>query len=218
MAMTEAGADRTRHVDGRQARGARTRLAVLEATISLVTEGVRRPTAEEVASRAGVALRTLYHHFAEVDDLRAEAFGLQVDRHVGLLRPIDPSIGLAEQVTVFVRQLRRLFEAIGPLRRSLVLGELTSPGIAFRGRQVAELRRRHLERTFAEALQDRPDRRQLIDALDAATSWWAWEFLRAGRGGPTAAERVMAYSLRGLLDASPPKPHPNGTKKTATRR
>ncbi|HUZ19449.1 MAG TPA: TetR/AcrR family transcriptional regulator [Acidimicrobiales bacterium] len=206
-------------MDGRQARGARTRLAVLEATISLVTEGVRRPTAEEVARRAGVALRTLYHHFAEVDDLRSEAFGLQIDRHVGLLRPIDPTIAVAEQVTVFVRQLRRLFEAIGPLRRSLLLGELASPDIAARGRQVAELRRRHLERTFAEALQGRPDRRQLIDALDAATSWWAWEFLRAGRGGPAAAERVIAYSLRGLLAASPPKPpSTNGTKRAAVRR
>jgi len=49
--------------DGRRARGERTRVRVLEALVALAEEGQVRPGAQQVADRAGVALRTVYHTF-----------------------------------------------------------------------------------------------------------------------------------------------------------
>src|ERR1044072_5768679 len=55
--------------DGRSARAARTRDAVVEALLSLLDEGNLRPTARQVAERAGVSLRSVYVHFDDLEDL-----------------------------------------------------------------------------------------------------------------------------------------------------
>ena len=72
-------------IDGRRARGQRTRLKVIEALLELVSEGVVRPTAQEIAARAGVALRTVYHHFEDVEALRRLALDLDMQRHFEIL-------------------------------------------------------------------------------------------------------------------------------------
>ena len=187
--------------DGRRARGERTRLAVIEALLALVADGVAHPTARQVADRAGVALRTVYHHFEDVESLRGVAFELQLDRHKELLQPIPASADLHERVAVFGRQLRTLFEAITPIRRTALLDERGSAESAGRLGELPAIRRKHLEQTFARELSGRPDRTRLVDALDAATSWHAWEFLRTVRSrGPLAAERVLAFTVEALLD------------------
>jgi AcrR family transcriptional regulator len=51
----------------------RTRSAVIDALLALYEEGDLNPTAVRVAGRAGVALRTVYGHFADLESLYAEA-------------------------------------------------------------------------------------------------------------------------------------------------
>ena len=53
--------------DGRVLRGARTRERIVDAVFELVSEGTVRPTAEEVASRAGVGIRTVFRHFDDME-------------------------------------------------------------------------------------------------------------------------------------------------------
>ena len=55
--------------DGRLARGQRTRANVAGALIALLREGDTEPTARAVAERAGVSLRLVFHHFADMDEL-----------------------------------------------------------------------------------------------------------------------------------------------------
>ncbi len=55
--------------DGRVARGQRTRRNVAEALMDLLRAGETDPTAKTVARRAGVSLRLVFHHFADMDDL-----------------------------------------------------------------------------------------------------------------------------------------------------
>lgn len=185
--------------DGRRARGERTRLAVIEALLALVADGAPHPTARQVADRAGVALRTVYHHFEDVESLRRVAFELQLERHKEILRPI-PAGDLHERAATFARQLRTLFEAITPIRRTVLLDERTTREPAGRLAELPAFRRKHLESVFAEDLAGRAERARLLDALDVATSWHAWEFLRTVRSrGPLAAERVLAYSVEALL-------------------
>src|SRR3954470_18279608 len=63
---TVPGVTPTETVDGRTARATRTREAVVSAVLDLVNEGNPKPTAREIADRAGVSLRSVYVHF---DDL-----------------------------------------------------------------------------------------------------------------------------------------------------
>ena len=191
-------------VDGRRARGERTRLRVLEALLALVEEGEFRPTAQEVAARAGVALRTVYHHFEDVEALRHMALDLQMGRHREMLHEVDPDLSLAERINTVTRQLRRLFEAITPIRRATLFDEHTSNEIAQGLRHSRALRRSYLERAFAPELSlATGDRKVLLDAIDVATSWQTWHSVRNGLGrSANAAERVLSFTLLELLDPS----------------
>jgi hypothetical protein len=60
-------------VDGRFARSARTRLAIVDALRALNQAGDVRPTAARVAERAGVSLRTVWQHFDDLESLLLEA-------------------------------------------------------------------------------------------------------------------------------------------------
>lgn len=190
--------------DGRRLRGERTRLRVLEALLDLVGEGELRPTAQQVATRAGVALRTVYHHFEDVEALRRMAFDLQVGRHNELLQEIDQSLPLEERVQLLARQLRRLFEIIGPIRRATMFDEHSSAEMADGLRRSRLIRRQHVEHTFGpEIARQATGGKVLLDAVDVITSWPSWYYLRNSLGrGPAAAERVLVLMLTDALASS----------------
>lgn len=187
--------------DGRRARGARTRLGILDAYLDLVGDGELQPTALEVATRAGVALRTVYHHFDGVEALRHTALRLQTERHGEAFRTLDPESPIDERILKTVRQLRRLFEAITPIRLA-TLSDVTLSGEMSGGLDPSRaLRREHLARTFVPELA-RCDggATAALDSLDTVTSWLAWHHLRAELGrSPSAAERIVQRTLHGLL-------------------
>ena len=62
-----------RPADGRMARSHHTRRAIVDAMRALHAEGDLRPTAPRVAARAGVSLRTVWQHFADMEALLLEA-------------------------------------------------------------------------------------------------------------------------------------------------
>lgn len=189
--------------DGRRARGERTRLRVLEALLELVEEGELRPTAQEVAERAGVALRTVYHHFEDVAALRSMAFMMQAERHRELLRPVDAALPLEERIQQMTRQYRRLFEAITPLRLAGLLDQRESEEMAEDLRRSGERRRAQLASSFAPELERRGkdrDGRPLLDALDLVVSWETWNYLRSSLGrSALGAEKVIVLLLTDLL-------------------
>jgi AcrR family transcriptional regulator len=45
---------------------------MVQALIDLVGEGVLQPTAQQVAARAKVGIRTVFRHFSDMDSLFAE--------------------------------------------------------------------------------------------------------------------------------------------------
>ncbi len=112
------GRRRARSVgDARTAKGDRTRQVLLESLVALVDEGVARPTVAEVAGRAGVSVRIVYHHFAGVQDLLDAAVALQAERHRGLLFTIPPRGPPGLRITALCRQRRMYFEVMTPIYR-----------------------------------------------------------------------------------------------------
>ncbi len=64
------------HSDGRSNRGVRTHERIVIALFELIKEGNLQPRGEEIAERAGVAVRTLFRHFDDMEGLfdSAQAF------------------------------------------------------------------------------------------------------------------------------------------------
>jgi AcrR family transcriptional regulator len=189
-------------VDGRSARGERTRAAVATALLSLLQEGNLRPTAAEIAERAGVSLRSVFQHFEDLDTLLAAVADIQFQRLSGLVSDEDGHGPLEARIREFMDRRSTLFERITPVRRAALLQEPFSKELARRLRWAHDLAREEIERTFApELAQLRPARRaDLIFALDAATNWSAWDTLRRMNGLPVdATRRVMTVAVRALL-------------------
>ena len=82
--MTAGQETQTASVDGRTARALRTREAIVDACISLVDEGVLKPTAPRIAERAGVSVRSVFQHFDDLESL----FAMVAERVVGRLASI----------------------------------------------------------------------------------------------------------------------------------
>jgi TetR/AcrR family transcriptional regulator of autoinduction and epiphytic fitness len=188
--------------DGRQERAERTRETVVDALLSLIDEGDLRPTAPRIAERAGVALRTVFHHFEDLEALHALAAERQTGRLLAMTRFVPRDGPLEDRIEAFVAERARLLEAISPVRRSALLSEPFSQEIAKRLRWIRQRGRHEVERVFEQELKARSatDRRELVDAIATVAGWPAWEALRAHFGeSPAQARRTMARILRALL-------------------
>jgi TetR/AcrR family transcriptional regulator of autoinduction and epiphytic fitness len=188
--------------DGRAARGERTRDAVVEAFLTLTDEGHLRPTAKQISERAGVSLRSVFQHFADLETLFAAAADLQVERLTHLAVAIPPEAPFAERLSLFVAARSRLLETITPVRRSALLGEPFSPEIARRLRWFREMNRLETERVFATELAEFPpsQRRLIAAALHSCTDWFTWETLRVHSGlSIYEATKTMSLSICALL-------------------
>ena len=89
------------------------------------------------------------------------------------------------------------------MRRAALLLEPFSREIAARLSRARTLGRTELTRVFRRELASRPphERAELLAALVAATSFPAWETLRAHeRLAPVRARRAMTRTLRALLE------------------
>jgi len=196
-------------VDGRAARAARTREAVVRALLALIAEGDVRPTAGRIAERAGISLRSVYVHFEDLDDLFVEAAREQRSRVAALVHTLPTDGGFEERLDAFVAQRTRVLEAIAPVAKATALHEPFSPALASASRAARRQGRAELERVFATELDALAPaaRTQALDACDALTSSDSWDFLRVRRGlTPRAASATVTAALRQLLQGQPPPP------------
>jgi TetR/AcrR family transcriptional regulator, regulator of autoinduction and epiphytic fitness len=192
------------HADGRLARGERARSAVVDALLDLLQAGELRPTAPRIAERAGVSLRSVFHHFADLEKLFATAAEHQMRRLRGLVGRLPVDGPLSGRLDAFVRQRARVLEAITPVRRAAVRVEPLSPELAHHLARVRAAGRAEVRRVFGRELDALPPaaRRDAIDALTVAASWPTWEALRTHQGlAPARAAKVLHRMLAALLAA-----------------
>ena len=78
-------------VDGRRARRHRSRDLAVDAVLDLLGEGVLRPTAQQVAERSGVSLRSIFRIFDDVESLNAAAAARQLSRIRHLFVDVMPT-------------------------------------------------------------------------------------------------------------------------------
>jgi AcrR family transcriptional regulator len=199
MASTEVA---TAVEDGRLARSARTRRAIVDALRSLHHEGDLRPTATRVAERAGVSLRTVWQHFEDLETLLVEAGRRDFEIALGYVTPIDGDADRSARLRQLVEQRARMYEALAPVWRAARLQEPFSPQIRRNRDQLLQLGREQIERLFAPELDTLANgrRQSVLTALQVATTWATWESLRTEFGlDPAAAEQAVLTLLSNLL-------------------
>jgi AcrR family transcriptional regulator len=183
-------------IDGRSARALRTREAIVDACIGLVEEGELRPTAPRVAERAGVSVRSVFQHFADLPALHIAVTERIVERVAVLLHPIDPDMPLDERLPAFVRHRAALLEAVTPFRRAANVHGPFAPEIQEALRLATDYLRDEVARAFEPELARVParDRQEVLDGLSTALSWSAWDALRTDAG--CSVEHASAVTTR----------------------
>lgn len=189
-----AQAKDVRTSDGRLARGIRAREAMADALIALLIEGHTNPTARDVALRAGVSLRLVFHHFEDMENVFKAAISIQAERYWTGLDPVSPQGNAKSRVKETVEKRAELYEAIGPVRRAAVRRAESSKILSDQMEASRQLLRSHLEITFARELADDVT---LLDALEVAMSFETWDFLRqrASRSVAEASSVVERVAL-----------------------
>jgi AcrR family transcriptional regulator len=185
-------------VDGRRARRNRSRDLAVDALLDLLNEGVLRPTAQQVAERSGVSLRSIFRIFDDVESLNAAACARQVGRIRHLFVDVMATGSLADRIREVVAINGRLYESIAPVRRAALRAAPESPALQ---EQLARARtwvRTEVERVFATELAGAG--RDAPAAIEMALSFESWDQLRASQGlSPTRAGATVTQVLTALL-------------------
>jgi TetR/AcrR family transcriptional regulator of autoinduction and epiphytic fitness len=172
--------------------------------LDLIEEGEFRPPAHRIAERAGVSLRSVFVHFADLDSLYIEAGVRHLERISHLFEDLPETGPLTERIDAFVNQRVRWHEAVRNVRRAAELQEPFSPEMARMLMAPRAAARNEIERVFAIELRGVPEAEQaeLLGALDAAASFGTWIELRVHQQLPApAAARALRRTLAGLLGA-----------------
>lgn len=208
--------------DGRANRSARTRTAVVDALLALINDGNLRPTAREVADRAGVSLRSVYVHFDDVESLFVAAAARYFEGLEGLSLALafDPAADLDERIAALVESRLCRYTAGNNVRRAALLQEPFSPALA-RAREFGRRAgRAEVDAVFAPELEARTpaQRARLRAAVEVALSAYTWETLASNpevRSGEVAA--LMGDLVRAVFAAGWDEPdHPDEPDTPAT--
>ncbi len=173
---------------------------MVQALFDLVGEGVLQPTAQQVADRAGVRIRTVFRHFADMESLLAEVNGRVREHTLPLFQEARSGGDLEERARGLVERRVRLFERIAPYKRS---GNLQR----WRSRVVEREQAIMVRKLRADLLGWLPELRsaepETVEALDAALSFEVWDRLRTDqRLGRERARAALERIVTGVLNAA----------------
>jgi len=183
--------------DGRTHRSVVTRKKIVDALSELIREGFLSPTAELVAARADVGLRTVFRHFEDMENLYRENTA-QIEQ---LVMPVVKAPLAGKD---WKDRLRESIRIRGALYERIAAYQLASQALrhqsAYLHEQLmagASLHRRALAHNLPPAL--RSDQ-VALEALDLATSIDTWIRLRREQGLSTdMALDVVQRLVAGLI-------------------
>ena len=185
--------------DGRRRRGQDNRARIVAAMLEMIRDGEVTPSAEQVAERAQVGLRTVFRHFKDMDSLYSEMSEV-IGREVRAIseqpfRSAEPR----GRVLELVARRGEAFEKIAPFKRaSEVLRHRSRFLDADNDRLVVALR------SILEHVAPPPvvADRERLETLDLLLSWESWARLRREQGlSPAQARKVLESAIGRVLDA-----------------
>ncbi|GAA0541764.1 hypothetical protein GCM10010172_23950 [Paractinoplanes ferrugineus] len=187
----------TQKVDGRTARSERTRNAIVDAHLQLIRDGDLRPTADRIAKQAGVSLRALWSHFADMEALFAESGQRVLESRDAAHRPISAKLPLPDRIEAYCKQRARMLEQITPNAKASAVKEPFSEALQkYRKLHLARVRE-EVSALFAAELKGDEE---LLNAVIAISMWSTWSTWRDVMGlSATTARATMARAITALL-------------------
>ena len=191
----------TRPLDGRRQRTVDSRARIIAAMMELAQAGHVTVSAELVAERAKVGLRTVFRHFKDMDSLYRE-MSLAIESR--LRDEISLEFVAADRrgrMHELIARRAAMYERIAPFKRAEAAQRHRSRWLEQDAARVTALLRGILRQALPAALADDW---VLFEALDLAISYEAWDRLRREQGLDAArARRVVEQVVDALLASAP---------------
>jgi AcrR family transcriptional regulator len=188
--------------DGRKRRRLNSYDRAVDALLDLIESGNETPTAQQIAERSGISVRTVFRLTEDMETLHAAGLHRQMERTAHLYVNLPISGPLTTRMRMLVKNRVTVFEAIAPVRRVGDRLAATSSRIA----EGVELHRMLLRTQMAEVFErelkrmPRHKRATALDAIDVAAGWETWDQLRRVKGlSVTSAARVVELLIAGAL-------------------
>lgn len=173
--------------------------------LDCLEEGQLRPSAKQVAAKAGVSTRAVFRHFERMEALLEAVASLHLERIIPQLLPVETEGPLDARVESLVEYATRLNELIEPVRRASILAEPFSPVIQAAQQLTRRETRRQIRAALAPELEALPEtpRDELVAALRALLSFAYWQELRRHDGqSRSAAHRATVQMIGAFLHAA----------------
>ncbi|HJV41771.1 MAG TPA: TetR/AcrR family transcriptional regulator [Caulobacter sp.] len=183
--------------DGRRRRGQDSRDRIVQAMLDLVREGHVSPSAELVAARADVGLRTVFRHFKDLESLFREMSAVIEGELLALADTPFKGATWRERVLELVERRGWAYERIGPFKRASEAHRHQSPALALDNAKLVGVGRDILRRELPVEVARDPVR---FEAIDLLLSFDAWNRLRRDQElSPSRATEVLRAMISGLL-------------------
>ena len=152
------------HVDGRILRSKKSQNIILESIINLINQGNLYPTAEEVAKESGIAIRTVFRHFDDMETLLMKVDEsinhklLNDEKEIRLDSPLTERLGLIieERLYYYNKYENIMIATITQLPKYKILQK--------RYPEYQKLLRKRTERIIPEILNLKSANQELLDA------------------------------------------------------
>lgn len=189
--------NQTRTADGRRARGAENRRKIVNAMLTLIGEGAISPSAEEVASRAEVGLRTVFRHFDDMESLYREISASMSAELMPIASAPLPDGSWRDRFAELVERRARVFEKMMPFKIAADVHRHRSAFLRDEHVQLAHMQRE----TLRAALGPRLCRNKLrFEALEVLMSFDAWRHMRLDQNLAVAqAKNLLVLTAQALL-------------------
>lgn len=187
--------------DGRRRRAIDSRKRIIAAMLDLIRAGDLLPSAEAVAARAGVGLRSVFRHFADMERLYLEI----TDVIEAELRAVaqQPFRGATwrERVLELIARRSAAFDSFAPLRRAADVRRHASAVLQADHDRLAAVLRQILRAQLPTLLASDPT---TFEALDLLLSFEAWDRLRRDQHlSPDAARETLERAVTALIGSVP---------------
>jgi AcrR family transcriptional regulator len=192
-------------IDGRSLRRLKNRDAVIDALISLLTEGNLSPTVAEVANKAEISPRSVFRYFADVDAMMEAAIDSRMRTAYALARlPVPRPKDLVARLEKLADTREALYSYLAPVAR-VVRNRLreTVPTNALLEESQTQLREQ-INEVFRDELYALGERAaEALIVLDTLFSYDGWNHLRVVSGlSADEVRRIQISAGQRILGAS----------------
>jgi len=159
------------NVDGRLQRSQRSHQLISEAMLSLIQEGILIPTAQQVADRAQLGIRTVFRRFKDMESLFETIHSKEVWRQRRYFLDFDENLKIDKRISLLVKMHANTYQDMSSMIKATKAMMWRYKLLEKNYKQSQVDLRKHLRHYLPESLKLDEKAQQLIELSLSFESW-----------------------------------------------